>query len=507
MATDPATVDDSAQLVETVEDDHSQLVSMPVSGDIWDRVRAGFQLDLNVGDARIDGEIRWFAGHQDYLDRVTVRSARYLYYILGEIDKRNMPTELVLLPIVESAYDPFAYSHGRAMGLWQFIPATGKLYGLKQDWWYDGRRDIQAATTAALDYLEDLHSEFDGDWLLALAAYNSGTGNVRSAIMKNRRLGKPVDFWSLRLLRETRSYVPRLLAIARLVANPDEYGVTFSEVQDQPYWAQVDAGSQIDLSLAAELAEISVEELYLLNPAFNRWATHPQGPHRLLIPVGQRRVFVQNLEQLSPDRRVAWRRHRIRPGETLGLIAQKYGTTVNTIEHVNSLRGSVIIAGRSLVIPSALRNEDSYRLSRDERLKATQTSLQDKLGAAPLKYKVVVGDNLWDISRKYRVSVRSLAKWNGLATTDLLHPGTELSIWSRSVNEDLILSSSNDKQRSEIIRKVNYRVRKGESLSLIANKFNLSVKKIEKWNDQLIGKRYIQPGQRLVLYVDVIQAE
>lgn len=485
----------------------AETVNAIAGGDIWDRIRAGFQLDLSVRDVRIDNEIRWFAGHQDYLDRVAARASRYLYHILSEVDKRALPTELVLLPIVESAYDPFAYSHGKAMGIWQFIPSTGRFFGLKKNWWYDGRRDIEAATTAALDYLEKLHSEFDGDWLLALAAYNTGAGKVRTAIRNNRRLGKAVDFWSLKLPLETRTYVPKLLAISLLVADPLKFNVKFIRVKDQPYWVQVDAGSQIDLTLAAELAEISLEELYLLNPAFSRWATQPQGPHRLLIPAAQQQVFNQNLSRLSAEKRVAWQRHKILPGENLGVIARKYNTTVNTIKQVNGLRGTVIRAGGSLLIPSALQDQDSYKLSRGQRLRATRASLRNQHGRDPLKYKVVVGDNLWDISRKYKVDVRALAKWNGLATTDLLHPGTVLSIWSRIANTDFVMTSKIDKQRSEVIRKVNYPVRKGESLSLIANKFNLSVKNIKKWNNQLIGKQYIQPGQRLVLYVDVIQAE
>lgn len=511
-ASDPAVVMPGiapleAVVREAVINAQAETVNANAGGDIWDRIRAGFQLDLSVREVRIDNEIRWFAGHQDYLDRVTARASRYLYHILNEVDKRALPTELVLLPIVESAYDPFAYSHGRAMGIWQFIPSTGRLFGLKKNWWYDGRRDIQAATTAALNYLERLHSEFDGDWLLALAAYNTGSGKVRTAIRNNRRLGKAVDFWSLKLPLETRTYVPKLLAISQLVADPLKFNVKFIRVEDQPYWVQVDTGSQIDLTVAAGLAEISVEELYLLNPAFSRWATQPQGPHRLLIPVAQQQVFNQNLSRLSAEKRVAWQRHKILPGENLGVIAWKYNTTVNTIKQANGLRGTVIRAGGSLLIPSALQDQVSYKLSGEQRLRATRASLRNQQGRDPLKYKVVVGDNLWDISRKYNVNVRALAKWNGLATTDLLHPGTVLSIWSRVANADFVMATKIDKQRSEVIRKVNYRVRKGESLSLIANKFNLSVKNIKQWNNQLTGKQYIQPGQRLVLYVDVIQAE
>jgi membrane-bound lytic murein transglycosylase D len=498
----PSADPQEAELRETIVEK-----SEAAGGDVWERVRTGFQLDQPDGYRRIDREVRWFVRNQDYLDRVAGRASRYLYHIMEEVNNRAMPAELALLPIVESAYDPFAYSHGRAMGLWQFIPSTGRLFGLQKNWWYDGRRDVQAATGAALDFLQELHTEFDGDWLLALAAYNSGAGKVRSAVKHNQRLGKPIDFWSLKLLPETRSYVPRLLAIARLVADPALFQVKFSEIPDQPYWVQVDTGSQIDLTLAARLAEISVEELYLLNPGFSRWATLPQGPHKLLIPVSQHKIFQQNLAGLEPDKRVGWQRHIIQPGENLGLIAWKYKTTVSTIQQANGLSGTVIRAGSSLLIPSALQGQESYKLSRDERLKTTQTGLQNKYGRAPLKYTVVDGDNLWDISRKHNISFRALAKWNGLATTDLLLPGTQLSIWSQNSNNIAILAAINNTQRSEVIRKVNYRVRKGESLSLIANKFNLSVKSIQKWNNELVGKRYIQPGQRLVLFVDVMQAE
>lgn len=489
---------------ETVQEEQS---AAKASTDIWQRIRDGFQLDPAIRDRRIEREIAWYSKHQDYLDRVSARAQRYLYYILQEVKRRQLPAELALLPIVESAYDPFAYSQSRAMGIWQFIPATGALYGLKRDWWYDGRRDIRAATGAALDFLEDLCREFDNDWPLALAAYNSGAGNVRAAIARNKRLGRPTDFWSLKLLAETSSYVPRLYAIARLVADPDAYGVRFLSIADQPYWAEADIGTQIDLTLAAQLADITVSELYLLNPGFNRWATHPDGPYTLLVPAGHAETFRHNLAALDLDDRVGWRRVRVREGENLGIIAQRYGTTVATLKRVNHLRGDMIRAGKSLMIPTALRSKEQYTLSDEQRRDAAGRYYAREHGGDPVIHPVVFGDNLWDVARKYGVDYRALARWNGMATTDLLQVGQELKVWPAKPLLATSAPPSAGAVGPEVIRKLDYRVRRGESLSRIASKFNLTVDDIRQWNRHLDGHRYLQPGDKLVLYVDVMEGE
>lgn len=235
--------------------------------------------------------IAWYARHQAYLDRVAERATPYLFHIVEEIERRGMPMELALLPIVESAFHPFAYSRSHASGIWQFIPGTGRNYGLKQNWWYDGRRDIVAATDAALRYLDKLNKEFHGNWLHALAAYNTGERNVGRAIKRNRKAGKQTDFWSLRLPRETRGYVPSLLAVAELLAEPEKYGITWQTIENKPYFTQVDIGGQLDLATAAGLADLSMDDLYTLNPAFNRWATAPDGPHHLLVPVGKKNAL------------------------------------------------------------------------------------------------------------------------------------------------------------------------------------------------------------------------
>tara|TARA_R110002072_G_scaffold3830_6_gene27357 strand:- start:32583 stop:34262 length:1680 start_codon:yes stop_codon:yes gene_type:complete len=468
--------------------------------DIWERIRQGFALDHHIDEQRVQSELNWYIRHPDYLDRVATRATRYMYHIVSQIESRGLPMELALLPIVESAFDPFAYSHGRASGLWQFIPSTGRLYGLKIDQWYDGRRDVPAATNAALNYLSDSHKSLNNDWLLSLAAYNSGEGNVRFSMRKNTRAGKPIDFFSLGLLRETRAYVPRLLAISALIADPEKYGITLKPIPNQPYFEQMEIESQMDLAIAADLADISIEELYLLNPAYNKWATHPKGPHKLLVPAGNAEHFRSALAALPANERLRWRSHKIKPGESLGVIADRYQSSVATIREANNIRGNTIIAGQELLVPMAAANKGNYELSEGERLKATHEVAKRKTGVEPVKYTVKSGDNLWDLSRKFSVSTRVLAKWNGMAPTDTLYPGRELLIFGGKETQLAALPDSRG-----VIRKVNYRVRRGESLSKIATKFNTSVSQIKKWNNKVGSQKYIQPGDRLTIYVDVTQ--
>jgi len=473
---------------------------------LWARIRQGLSLNHYLDQARVQSEIRWYSKHPDYLDRVTDRASRYLYYIVDEIERRGMPAELALLPIVESAYDPFAYSHGRASGLWQFIPATGRMYGLDVDYWHDGRRDIRMATQGALNYLDKLHRNLNDDWYLALASYNSGQGNVKRSIRKNKKANKPTDFFSLKLFKETSAYVPRLLAISAIIANPEKYGVTLKPMTNSPYWEAVDIGSQMDLSKAAKAADITIEELYLLNPSFNKWSTHPEGPHELLVPVSQVETLKQNLTQLTKEERLTWTRHKIKSGESLSVIANRYHTTITAIRSANNIGSNLIRAGQSLMIPVASAGRDAYQLSDSSRLSTKQDSVANQLGADAIRYTVLPGDTLWDLSRKFKVGTRSLAKWNGMAPTDTLRPGKELLVFGKRENAGALALASTP-GRKEVIRKVNYRVRKGESLALIASKFNLSVGAIKKWNSRLGRKKYIQPGDKVTLYVDVTQTE
>ena len=465
--------------------------------DLWDRIRSGFR--LSGQDHRfVKPYIDWYARHQAYLDRVVERARPFLYDIVEEIEARDMPMEIALLPVVESAFQPFAYSPGRAAGIWQFIPATGKRYGLKQNWWYDGRRDVPKATNAALKYLTRLHKRFDGDWLLALASYNTGEGRVAKAVKKNRRKGKPTDFWHLDLPEETRGYVPKLLAISAIVQDTDAHGITLASIPDEPYLERVDIGSQIDLALAAELAGMSIESMYKLNPAFNRWATDPDGPHQLSLPIDKADGFREALATVDKQKRITWKRHRIRQGETLGHIARKFQTTVSLLQDVNNIRDKWIRAGDSIIIPVATKNLKHY-LSEDQRRLALQKTNRRGI---KVKHTVKPGDTFWDLSRKFKVKVGQLARWNGMSPKDSLMPGQRLVIWAK--NRDIANARYVAPPRSATRQQVHYRVRKGDSLARIAKKFSVTVSKLRRWNPLPKGK-YLQPGQRLTLYVDVTQ--
>ena len=479
----------------------------PAEADLMDRIRDGLRLPL-VDNKRVETHLSWYRRHPEYLDRVLSRGNRYLHHIVGEIEARGMPVDLALLPIVESAFDPFAYSHGRASGLWQFIPETGRRFGLKQDWWYDGRRDVLDSTRAALDYLEVLNEHFDGDWLLAVAAYNSGEGNVRRAIRRNKKAGKPTDFWNLRLPRETQAYVPQLLALRTLVADPAAYGVTLPVLPDRPYFRVVPTETQLDLALAADLSGVDIDALYHLNPGYNRWATDPAGPHRLLVPAERADEFEVRLAALPDDQKVRWARHRIKPGESLISIADAYDTTPAVIRQVNDVTGNTIVAGHWLTIPTATRDLDRYTGSADSRLAQIQQRNQDR---KRIEYRVRSGDSFWTIARKHHVSYRALAKWNGMAPGDTLRVGRKLIIWkggevpTGAVPAVSVVQASTAPARSTPTerRKVNYTVRNGDSLWTISRKFRVTVGDLKSWN-RLGGQRYLQPGQRLVMYVDVM---
>lgn len=464
--------------------------------DLVGRIRGGLRLP-QAQDPALDAELNWFVARPDYLERVFGRSERYLFHIVEALERRGMPLDLALLPVVESAFDPFAYSHGRAAGLWQIIPGTGRRLGLKQNWWYDARRDVLESTRAALDYLQYLNDLFEGDWLLAVAGYNSGEGNVAKAMRRAEAAGQPTDFWHIRryLPRETRTYVPRLLALRQLVAVPRAYGVTLPVVPDEPYFAVVETDGQIDMALAAELAGMSTERLYSLNPGVNRWATDPDGPHRILVPVAQAGMLASSLLDLGTRDRVRWSRHRVRAGDTLGQLAFAYQTTPAVLMRVNGLNTDVIRIGQNLMVPHAVKDLEDYTQTVDARTARIQSQHRDGERKA---YVVRAGDSLWSISRRYDVAVRELARWNAMAPGDTLSVGRELVVWTAATSATLAPS------QTERIRRLTYTVRKGDSLYRISTRFRVSVPELLDWND-LSSDRYLQPGQRLVMYVDVTE--
>lgn len=469
--------------------------------DLWDRVRAGLTFSSADHEA-MEPYRKWYARNPAYMHRVANRASRYLHYVLEQTEARDLPAEIALLPIVESAYHPFAYSHGRASGLWQFIPGTARLYGVRQDWWYDGRRDIHASTTAATRYLEDLHGQFD-DWLLALAAYNAGPGNVRQAQRAARRHGKPTDFWSVRpwLPRETRGYVPKLLAVAQVIRDPEAFDLELPSIPDEPRLVRVEVKGQIDLALAADLAGLDVDTLYRLNPGFNRWATGPDGPHHLLLPVDRVAPFHTALAALPASGRTGWERHRIESGESLRSIARSYGTTVDRLKAVNDVRGSTIRAGDHLMIPVAIHDDEAYTLTEEARTRAIQNRTRE---GRKVTIRVQRGDSFWSIARRHNVGVRELASWNAMAPGDPLRAGQRLVVWSRNADAAAAPRDFRAPHSHNTQRQLGYTVRRGDNLARISQRFNVSVEQLRQWNNINRGE-YLQPGQVLTLYVDVTE--
>ncbi|MBT8439883.1 MAG: LysM peptidoglycan-binding domain-containing protein [Gammaproteobacteria bacterium] len=447
---------------------------------------------------RFAREYNWYRKHPEYFKRIQDRAEPYLHFILEEAEKRNMPTELVLLPVVESAFQPFAYSPGHAAGLWQFIPSTGRMYGLHQNWWYDGRRDVMASTRAALDYLQSLSKQFDGDWNLALASYNAGAGNVRRAIRKNKKKKLPTDYWSLKLPKETMTYVPRLLAVSQVFAEAHDIGLTLKPIPNEPQLAEISIDNQIDLAKAADMAGMSIEQLYQLNPAYNRWATEPGKIARLLVPVGKKMAFMQQLAQIDPKDLVEWQRYKIKNGDVLGKIAKKHNTTVNIIQDINKLKNSRIRAGKYLLIPVASKNSGAYKLSVTQRLKSKQAV---KRKGNKVEHVVQPGDTLWDIARSYKLSHKRIASWNGIAPSDPLRIGQKLVLWTnKTASKPVVAFNGSPANRSSNIR---YTIRKGDSLWRIADKFNVSVSDLKRWNS--LNKRHLQPGETLKLTVNITE--
>lgn len=506
----PADTDTPEALLETTEVEQSvppaqesvTVVDNPILAPvIWDRIRAGFKM-RGRNHPRVAADKKWFAKHQAYLDRALERAEPYLHHITEEIARRGMPMELALLPIVESAFQPFAYSGSRASGLWQFIPGTAQQYGLKLNWWYDGRRDLYASTDAALTYLQALADMFDGDWLLALAAYNSGEGKVGREIARNRRLGKPTDYWSLSLPRETRGYVPKLLAIVDIVANPTRHDVTLRYIPDAPYLTEIDTGAQIDLLLAAELTGMPVEDVLRLNPGFNRWASDPDGPHRLLVPIAQAEEIKQKLAALGPEKRIRWERHVVRKGETLDRIAQRYQTTAEVLQQANRLTNKSVRAKHPLIIPIA---QQSLTIA-----SVTDAGTGNDQEGRKLEHTVRHGDTLWDIAKKYGVSIKNILQWNASAIKGILKSGQRLVIWltpkTKIIQQEP--SSSPISQITDYRQRIYYTVRSGDSLSRIAERFDVELSELQAWNEKsLHSKKQLQAGQRLTLFVDTTVAD
>jgi membrane-bound lytic murein transglycosylase D len=421
--TPPADLTTAAQTVNPAVLLNAPAVS---DADLWQRVRLGFRLEP-LDSPLVQRHEEWYSNRPEYIQRFVERGAKYLHHIVEEVEKRGMPAEIALLPVIESAFNPQAYSRSRASGMWQFIPSTGKHYGLKQDWQIDNRRDILASTHAALDYLQKLHDMFNS-WELALAAYNCGEGCVARAREKNQRKGLPVDYLSLKLPPETRNYVPKLIAVKNIILAPGSYGIELEQLPDQPYFTTVKAPAKIDVKLAAKLADLPETEFAALNPAFNRPVATPQNGE-FLLPLEKAEIFRANLE--SYDRPlVSWATYNARRGETLDQIGRKYGVTGAYLRAANIAvreRRGKLAQPTTLMVPNAARTGYVKAVLDTSATPPAKTGASAK-STVPATYRVRQGDTLYGIALKFGVDLDDLLHWNRLSPKSVIQPGRQVKI-------------------------------------------------------------------------------
>lgn len=407
----------------------SSIANASQAPELWDVLRGEFKMNHEVNRPEVQEQIRWIQDHPGFIKKVCQQGEPYFYHVIRGIQKRNLPGELALLPMIESAYDPFAYSKVGAAGLWQFMPLTGNQLGLNQDWWFDGRRSINYATDAALTHFIHLNKFFKGDWMLSIAAYDAGEGAISRAAKLTNPTGGPVSFWDLSVPRETQIYVPRFLALAEVMGNPKAYKINLPSLPYRPYFEEVNIGSQIDLNHAARLAGITYKELIKLNPGYNRWATAPYKPFNLLIPVEKVTQFYFNLAHFPKEKRVSWTKHTVLPTDSLQSIARKYHTTVTLIKQLNQLSKNYISPNQVLLIP----NTKNTPLLPFHEISKAKFLIQTPIKS--VEYKVIhivqPKDTYKTIEKFYGVTTQDLLKWNHLDQGISLAKGQQLIIWKK----------------------------------------------------------------------------
>ena len=419
--------------------------------DLRQRIISGYTMP-DINSTYTGTHEAWYASRPDYVKRMIGRSQRYLYHIVVEVEKRGMPSEIALLPMVESAFNPVANSRTKASGIWQFMPATGKTFGLKQDWWVDNRRDVTAATNAALTYLQKLHGMF-GNWDLALAAYNAGEGTVQRAIDRNRKKGLPTDYASLPLPEETKNYVPKLQAIKNIMKQPENYGLNIEKIPNRPYFTKVIAPEQIDAKLAASLAEISFEEFISLNPEYNRPViTETGNAHEILLPVSSANVFKENLANYTKPL-VSWQTYHAKRGERMDKIAQKFGINVGQLRDVNDIpSGKKLNGAQPILVPNSVGNSDSTPV--DTSASQPSTVADTPANNESQTHIVKSNETLASIGREYHVSVKALMTHNHLKKPNV-KVGQVINIPMKNDSDQTSKTKQNDKTNvtSEQVKK------------------------------------------------------
>jgi membrane-bound lytic murein transglycosylase D len=383
---------------------------------LWQRIYSRFDIK-DENNSRSKKYEKWYSARPEYIERMMDRSQKYLFYVVGEVEKRGMPSEIALLPMIESAYNPIANSRSKAVGIWQFIPSTGRLYGLKQDWWQDKRRNVVDATNAALDYLQKLHALF-GTWDLALAAYNAGEGTVSRAIAKNKAKGLPTDYANLKLPAETKDYVPKLQAIKNIVSNPSQYGLYIDPIPNKPYFTYVEAPAVIDADLAANLAEISYDEFLLLNSEHRRPLIRTnEKTQKFILPINAADTFVKNLSQ-NEKPLVSWNIYQPKRNEKIKTIANKFDMEESDLIKANDLNPQKLIKPSSIILVAKKEGTETNAYQDIDESKIQKDS-KTEISVSPNKYKVKPGDTLTKIAKKYGISVNELKDINQITASDI----------------------------------------------------------------------------------------
>ncbi|HVK56003.1 MAG TPA: LysM peptidoglycan-binding domain-containing protein [Burkholderiales bacterium] len=500
--------------------------------DLWMRIRSGFKL-AELDSPLIADHEKWYGSRPDYVARMTERSQRYLFHIVAEVERRGLPTEIALLPMIESAFNPTALSRSSAAGIWQFIPSTGKHFGLDQNWWYDGRRNVLAATNAALDYLQKLYGMF-GSWELALAAYNCGEGTVSRAIAANRAKGLPTDYLSLKLPPETRHYVPKLMAVKNIVANPASFGVTLSTLPNKPFFTTVEINKHIDVALAARFADMTREEFVALNPAYNKPVITHNDNEVLLLPTTKVAMFKANMQRYGNRQLHSWQAYQGRRGERLDKIAKAYDISVAHLRSLNAVqekKGKLKMA-QLLLVPLKLAKP----LPTAAQIAATTVTPIGMVTAAPQvaavtkknvpqTYVVQKGDTLYNLAGRFDTSVEALRNRNRLnggavkvgdsieipATTQLQPPTDHIAAQQEEapiVNKApfVIAASVSPTRETQPTRTAKpaartfkpsfYTVKRGDSLYSIAQAFEVAVNDLKRWN-KMSGSTRLMPGRKI----------
>lgn len=495
---------------------------------LWDVLRDEFALPHYENNPAVQEKVEWFMNNQDFLLHAASRAAPYLYYISQQVKKRHLPAELVLLPIIESGYNPFSTSNVGAAGIWQLMPLTAAGLGLRREWGYDARRDVIASTRAALTHLAYLENFFDGNWLLALAAYDTGEGNVMSAIRRNIRSGTDTDFWSLPVAQETKNYVPSLLALAVIISNPDRYPIYFPPVRNAPYLAQIDVGTKVNLHYAAQLAGISYIKMTQLNPGFSQKG-RIKNPTKLILPIENVEQFTENFSQSPFNHEIDWIHYRMKPGDTLASVAKKFGTTTVAIRKLNHINRSILRHGTNLLIP---RDADEQILASTETMPSMKATYPvnktnenggiskssrrtaEMLAAAfnenpSGKYTIQSGDTVYmvrstdtidKIAKHFHVNINAIRTANGLNGKKSLRPGVQVIIPTHTRNTSVASTRPNTMtmpQKQIMPGNTLYMIRHGDTIEKIASKYHTTPSAIRIAN--LMADNSLKEGEGIVV--------